>query len=111
MVAGLTLNYNSGAVEGTVNCIKRLKAAMYGRAKPDVLRKRGYSWPEHRTRFRDNTTVPGETGYLTTGFSHLTWHEECRRPTGNLVSTPGELSAAAGPRAPQDSHGPASRKV
>ena len=49
MVAGLTLDYNSGAVEGTVNRIKQLKTAMYGRAKPDLLRKRGYSWPEHRT--------------------------------------------------------------
>ena len=39
MVAGLTLDYNSGAVEGTVNRIKQLKAAMYGRAKPDLLRK------------------------------------------------------------------------
>ena len=40
VVAGLTLDYNSGAVEGTVNRIKQLKAAMYGRAKPDLLRKR-----------------------------------------------------------------------
>ena len=40
VVAGLTLQYNSGAVEGTVNRIKQLKAAMYGRAKPDLLRKR-----------------------------------------------------------------------
>jgi transposase len=39
VVAGLTLDYNSGAVEGTVNRIKRLKTAMYGRAKPDLLRK------------------------------------------------------------------------
>jgi len=39
VVAGLTLGYNSGAVEGTVNRIKQLKAAMYGRAKPDLLRK------------------------------------------------------------------------
>ena len=39
VVAGLTLEYNSGAVEGTVNRIKQLKAAMYGRAKPDLLRK------------------------------------------------------------------------
>ena len=39
VVAGLTLDYNSGAVEGTVNRIKKLKAAMYGRAKPDLLRK------------------------------------------------------------------------
>jgi len=39
VVAGLTLAYNSGAVEGTVNRIKQLKAAMYGRAKPDLLRK------------------------------------------------------------------------
>ena len=40
VVAGLTLKYNSGAVEGTVNRIKQLKAAKYGRAKPDFLRKR-----------------------------------------------------------------------
>jgi transposase len=39
VVAGLTLEYNSGAVEGTVNRIKQLKPAMYGRAKPDLLRK------------------------------------------------------------------------
>ena len=39
VVAGLTLESNSGAVEGTVNRIKQLKAAMYGRAKPDLLRK------------------------------------------------------------------------
>ena len=39
VVAGLTLDYNSGAVEGTVNRVKQLKAAMYGRAKPDLLRK------------------------------------------------------------------------
>jgi len=39
VVAGLTLNYNSGAVEGAVNRVKQLKAAMYGRAKPDLLRK------------------------------------------------------------------------
>ena len=38
-IAGLTMGYNSGAVEGTVNRIKQLKAAMYGRAKPDLLRK------------------------------------------------------------------------
>jgi transposase len=28
-----------GHVEGTVNRVKQLKAAMYGRAKPDLLRK------------------------------------------------------------------------
>jgi len=39
VVAGLTLEYNSGAVEGTVNRIKQLKTAMYGRANPDLLRK------------------------------------------------------------------------
>ncbi|HZM65820.1 MAG TPA: ISL3 family transposase [Nakamurella sp.] len=39
VVAGLTMGYNSGAVEGTVNRVKQLKAAMYGRAKPDLLRK------------------------------------------------------------------------
>jgi len=40
VVAGLTMGCNSGAVEGTVNRIKQLKAAMIGRAKPDLLRKR-----------------------------------------------------------------------
>jgi len=39
VVAGLTMRHNSGAVEGTVDRIKQLKAAMYGRAKPDLLRK------------------------------------------------------------------------
>ena len=39
VVAGLILQYNSGAVEGTVNRIKQLKMAMYGRANPDLLRK------------------------------------------------------------------------
>lgn len=39
VVAGLTLPYNSGAVEGTVNRLKQLKATMYGRAKTDLLRK------------------------------------------------------------------------
>lgn len=40
VTAGLTLEYNSGAVEGTVNRIQTLKTQMYGRAKPDLLRKR-----------------------------------------------------------------------
>jgi transposase len=39
VVAGLTLQYSSGPVEGTVNRIKQLKASTYGRAKPDLLRK------------------------------------------------------------------------
>ena len=38
--AGLTLPYSSGAVEGHVNRIKMIKRQMYGRAKPDLLRKR-----------------------------------------------------------------------
>jgi len=46
VVAGLTLDHNSGAVEGTVNRVKQLKAAMYGRAKPDAMKERGLrsSW-------------------------------------------------------------------
>ena len=32
--------YNSGAVEGHVNRIKMIERQMYGRAKPDLLRKR-----------------------------------------------------------------------
>jgi transposase len=40
VTAGLTTPYNSGAVEGHVNRIKMIKRQMYGRAKPDLLRKR-----------------------------------------------------------------------
>jgi transposase len=37
---GLTLPWSSGAVEGHVNRIKMLKRQMYGRASPDLLRRR-----------------------------------------------------------------------
>jgi transposase len=40
VTAGLTAPYSSGAVEGHVNRIKMIKRQMYGRAKPDLLRKR-----------------------------------------------------------------------
>ena len=40
VVNGLTLTYNSGAVEGHVNRIKMIKRQMYGRANLDLLRKR-----------------------------------------------------------------------
>jgi hypothetical protein len=40
VTAGLTVPYNSGPVEGHVNRIKMIKRQMYGRAKPDLLRKR-----------------------------------------------------------------------
>jgi transposase len=40
VTAGLTTDYSSGAVEGTVNRIKTIKRQMYGRAKFDLLRKR-----------------------------------------------------------------------
>jgi transposase len=40
VTAGLTLPWNSGPVEGHVNRIKTLKRQMYGRANPDLLRKR-----------------------------------------------------------------------
>jgi transposase len=39
VVAGLDPALHSGAVEGAVNRVKQLKAALYGRAKPDLLRK------------------------------------------------------------------------
>jgi transposase len=39
VTAGLTTPYNSGAVEGHVT-FKMIKGQMYGRAKPDLLRKR-----------------------------------------------------------------------
>jgi len=40
VIAGLTVSYSSGPVEGHVNRIKMIKRQMYGRAKPDLLRKR-----------------------------------------------------------------------
>lgn len=40
VTAGLTLPWNSGIVEGHVNRLKMLKRQMFGRAKPDLLRKR-----------------------------------------------------------------------
>ncbi|WP_274534381.1 ISL3 family transposase [Saccharothrix sp. CB00851] len=40
VTAGLTLPWNSGRVEGHVNRIKMIKRQMYGRANPDLLRKR-----------------------------------------------------------------------
>jgi transposase len=40
VTAGLTLAWNSGPVEGTVNRIKMIKRQMYGRASLDLLRKR-----------------------------------------------------------------------
>lgn len=39
VTAGLTTDYSSGAVEGTVNRIKMIKRQMFGRAKFDLLRK------------------------------------------------------------------------
>jgi Transposase len=40
VTAGLTVPYSSGPVEGHVNRIKMIKRQMYGRATPDLLRKR-----------------------------------------------------------------------
>lgn len=40
VTAGLTLHWSSGPVEGHVNRIKMIKRQMYGRANPDLLRKR-----------------------------------------------------------------------
>ncbi|MFG2759789.1 transposase [Streptomyces wuyuanensis] len=40
VIAGLTLPWNSGVVEGHVNRIKMLKRQMFGRAGFELLRKR-----------------------------------------------------------------------
>ncbi|MDQ1304704.1 MAG: hypothetical protein QG671_531 [Actinomycetota bacterium] len=40
VINGLTLTYNSGAVEGTINKIKTFKRHIYGRANFDLLPKR-----------------------------------------------------------------------
>jgi transposase len=39
-ITELTTPYSSGAVEGHVNRIKMIQRQMYGRPKPDLLRKR-----------------------------------------------------------------------
>jgi transposase len=52
---GLTLHWNSGKVEGTVNKIKMIKRQMYGRAGFDLLRKRVILYPalpDHKIRGR-----------------------------------------------------------
>ena len=52
---GLTLHWNSGKVEGTVNKIKMIKRQMYGRAGFDMLRKRVIlhpALPDHKIRGR-----------------------------------------------------------
>lgn len=40
VAAAVTMRWSSGTVEGHVNRIKMLKRQMFGRAKPDLLRKR-----------------------------------------------------------------------
>jgi transposase len=40
VIAGLTMPWNSGPVEGAVNRIKTIKRSMYGRAGLSLLRKR-----------------------------------------------------------------------
>ncbi|MFI9415229.1 transposase [Nocardia gamkensis] len=40
VTAGLSLPWSSGPVEGHVNRIKMIKRQMFGRANPDLLRKR-----------------------------------------------------------------------
>jgi transposase len=40
VTSGLSLPWSSGAVEGHVNRIKMIKRQMYGRASPDLLRRR-----------------------------------------------------------------------
>lgn len=39
VVAGLTMTWSSGKVEGDVNRVKMIKRQMFGRANPDLLRR------------------------------------------------------------------------
>jgi Transposase len=50
VTAGLTLPWSSGVVEGHVNRLTMLKRQMFGRAKPDLLRKRASSSPSKPQR-------------------------------------------------------------
>jgi hypothetical protein len=60
VTAGLTVSYSSGPVEGHVNRIKMIKRQMYGRAKPDLLRKRVLlaDLPDHDNCARATKTWP-----------------------------------------------------
>ena len=49
MRAVLTLPYSSGPVEGNINRLKVIKRQMYGRANPDLLRKRVLLTTDHTT--------------------------------------------------------------
>ena len=61
---GLTLPWNSGKVEGTVNKIKMIKRQMYGRADFDLLRKRVIlhpALPDHKIRGRTANSLGGRS--------------------------------------------------
>ena len=69
VINGLTLHWNSGRVEGTVNKIKMIKRQMYGRAGFDLLRKRVTlhpALPDHKIRGRagkrDRLVIAGPGG-------------------------------------------------
>ncbi|GHO72348.1 hypothetical protein KSD_01190 [Ktedonobacter sp. SOSP1-85] len=49
VLAGLTLPWNTGPLEGHINRLKLIKRSMYGRAKFDLLRLRVLSHPETKT--------------------------------------------------------------
>ena len=55
VVAGLTLKYNSGAVEGTSTASSSSKRRCTDERNP-IFCASAYSWAEHRTLFRDNPT-------------------------------------------------------
>jgi len=63
VTAGLTTNYGSGAVEGTVNRIKMIKRQMFGRAKFDpsstCYASESSTQPDHRLPSRITKCVPG----------------------------------------------------
>jgi transposase len=56
VVAGLTLKYNSGAVEGTVNRINNSRWRCMDARNPTSCAS-SYSWPEHRDLIRDDALL------------------------------------------------------
>ncbi len=72
VVAGLTLPWNNGPMEGHVNRLKLIKRSMYGRAKLPLLRARVLAcWPRR--------SLPVRLSLLDSDIPHVTWRASARR--------------------------------
>jgi hypothetical protein len=93
VINGLTLHWNSGMVEGTVNKIKMIKRQMYGRAGFDLLRKRVTlhpALPDHKIRGRAPTSTrsaPKESAKSGSSAPRQRSPTPCTTPPGRASET------------------------